>query len=251
MASPPNVGSQSELSSWLLGWFAGAAEEEKELMIQAAYGLWLARNDARDGKRIAAPHDIMQAVLAHMEEWRAAHAVAAKTPKLNTVQRWQPPDEGWTKVNSDGAVSKYGEKGGGGIVVRDHNGAFLAGVCHHYPHISDPEAVEVLACKRAIQVARELNVQKIHMELDSQSVVQMINSSSRNMSSAGPWIEEIKDSLKSFSEAKVAWVRRSANAAAHKLARVGVGDELCKVWFLVPPEFILDVIADEIPNFSC
>ena len=45
------------------------------------------------------------------------------------------------------------------------------------------------------------------------------------------------------------WVRRSANAAAHKLARVGVGDELCKVWLGAPPDFVLSVLSDEIPNF--
>ena len=54
--------------------------------------------------------------------------------------------------------------------------------------------------------------------------------------------------LASFSDFKVSWVRRSANVAAHKLARVGVGDELCKVWLGVPPARVLDVILDEIPN---
>jgi hypothetical protein len=37
---------------------------------------------------------------------------------------------------------------------------------------------------------------------------------------------------------------------SHKLAKVGVGDELCKVWLGVPPDCILDVILDDIPNFA-
>ena len=45
------------LASWLLDWLAGASEEEKDILLHAAYGLWLARNDARDGKRIAQPHE--------------------------------------------------------------------------------------------------------------------------------------------------------------------------------------------------
>ena len=68
------------------------------------------------------------------------------------------------------------------------------------------------------------------------------------LSGAGPWIQEIKTMLASFSDFKVSWVRRSANVAAHKLARVGVGDELCKVWLGLPPDCVLDVISDEIPN---
>lgn len=45
------------------------------------------------------------------------------------------------------------------------------------------------------------------------------------------------------------WVRHSANVAAHKFAKIGVGDEFCKVWLGVPPDFVLDVISDDIPSF--
>ena len=76
----------------------------------------------------------------------------------------------------------------------------------------------------------------------------MLNGQHKELWSAGPWIQEIKSMLTSFSEFKVSWVRRSANIAAHKLAKVGVGDELCKVWLGIPPDCVLDVISDEIPN---
>lgn len=39
-------------------------------------------------------------------------------------------------------------------------------------------------------------------------------------------VEEIMEMLRLFSEVKVTWTRRSANTAAHKLAKVGVGEEL-------------------------
>ena len=57
-AIPPcQVGSQSALASWLLEWFSGASGEEREMMIQATYGLWLAT------------------VVAHLQEWRVVHPV--------------------------------------------------------------------------------------------------------------------------------------------------------------------------------
>ena len=61
-------------------------------------------------------------------------------------------------------------------------------------------------------------------------------------------VEEIKTMLRSFEDFRVSWVRHSANVALHKLAKIGVGEELCKVWLGSPPE-CMDVIADEIPNF--
>ena len=68
------------------------------------------------------------------------------------------------------------------------------------------------------------------------------------MSAAGPLTQELKALLSSFPSSKVTWVRRNANVAAHKLAKIGVGDELCKVWVGVTPECVLDVISDDIPN---
>ncbi|VAI49098.1 unnamed protein product [Triticum turgidum subsp. durum] len=80
-------------------------------------------------------------------------------------------------------------------------------------------------------------------------LVKIILSPERNLSSVGPWVEEIKTSLREFMDFKVAWARRSATSVAHKLARVGVGEECCQVWVGVPPEFILDVVSDDIPLY--
>ncbi|XP_020158792.1 uncharacterized protein [Aegilops tauschii subsp. strangulata] len=230
VAIPPSqIDSQNALASWLLGWFAGAADEERETMIQAAYGLWLARNDARDGKRIAPPHEILATVRLHVAEWKLAHEGRASQPEPKIVHKWEPPEDGWIKVNSDGAVSRHGEKGGGGAVLRDHHGAVLAGGCHHFPLIADPEAVEVLACRRAVQMAVNLQVQRAHVELDSKAVVQMLNQPSLNLSAVGPWVQDIKEMLNSMMEFKVSWVGRFGNVAAHKLAKVGVGEERCEL----------------------
>ena len=69
VAAPPIfTGSQSELANWLLGRFAAANDDEKEIMIHALYGLWLARNDTKNGKRIDAPHEIVERVCLFVKE---------------------------------------------------------------------------------------------------------------------------------------------------------------------------------------
>ena len=73
--------------------------------------------------------------------------------------------------------------------------------------------MEILACKRGLQVAKELNADKVHVEIDSQSVVNMLQNQHKELSSAGPWIQEIKTILASFSDFRVSWVHRSANVA--------------------------------------
>ncbi|KAI5019874.1 hypothetical protein ZWY2020_044762 [Hordeum vulgare] len=217
-------------------------------MLQAVYGLWLARNNTRDGRKLVQLGDIVASVKIQLADWRNANETKASPSEPEPVQRWVPPANGWVKINSDGAVSRNGEHGGGGAVFRDHNGGFLLGMCHFFPNLCDPEAVEVLACKRALQVAVERNLQRVHVELDSKEVVRQINQASNNLSALGHWIPEIKDLLRSRMEAKVSWVRRSGNGDAHELARVGVGDNRSQLWVGSPPDFILSVISDEIPS---
>ncbi|XP_073359890.1 uncharacterized protein [Aegilops tauschii subsp. strangulata] len=184
----------------------------------------------------------------HLAAWKQTHQSDKPVQEQKMVQRWEPPDDGWVEVNSDEAVSRFGEKGGGGAVLRDHHGAFLGAVCQFFPHNADPEAVEVLACRRAVQLAIAIQATRVHVELDNNTVVQMLNQQTRNLSAVGPWIQEIKEMLNTLTEFRVAWVRRSGNIAAHKLAKVGVGEERCGVWVDSPPDFLLDVISDEIPN---
>ena len=86
VAIPPSpMDSRSELACWVLGWLAGASVEEKEATIHAIYGLWLARNDARDGRKMKQPHEILASVLCHLAEWKGAHSPSSQTPVQRVV----------------------------------------------------------------------------------------------------------------------------------------------------------------------
>ena len=67
------------------------------------------------------------------------------------------PGEWWSKANADGATSKFGGHTGGGVVLRDYNGAFLAAGCH-FPHVVEAEAAEIKASKRALLGPAVINV---------------------------------------------------------------------------------------------
>jgi hypothetical protein len=147
-ASPPNnVHNQRDLMNWMLEWFASVKDSEMDITLMILYHSWLARNEARDGKKIDEPESIVKRAIHLLEEW---HIVQVPKPSKVPVpkERWLPPEIGWIKVNTDGAWNKDSEKGGGGVVVRDHDGRFLAGACHFFPSLPDPEAAELQACKR-------------------------------------------------------------------------------------------------------
>jgi hypothetical protein len=148
-ASPPkDVHNHRDLMHWMLEWLASVKDSEMDITLMILYHAWLSRNQARDGKRIDDPEIIVKRAIYLLEEW---HNVQVPKPIKVMVpkERWFPPESGWIKVNSDGAWNKASEKGSGGVVVRDHDGRFLAGACHFFPSLPDPKAAEIQACKRA------------------------------------------------------------------------------------------------------
>ena len=190
---PPVMdGSLAVLVAWFKEWLAEAGGAERETMIQALYGLWCARNDTRDGRRIQDARELAEKVHTHIHEWRQVNSKEATVKEQRRSERWSPPDPGWIKANADGATSRTDDKGGGGVVLRDHHGAFRGGAAICFPGAGTPQLSEILAAKSAVQMAISMDVQRLHVELDSQEVVAMLRGDGRNLSTFGPVVEEIR-----------------------------------------------------------
>ena len=87
--------------------------------------------------------------------------------------------------------------------------------------------MELLACRRAAQVAKELNIANLHIEMDCKEIVCKLQCAEKDFSPLGPIVEEVKHLLTSRESWKVLWVRRDANKVAHLLAREAVSNKLC------------------------
>jgi ribonuclease HI len=229
------------LKVWLLEWFSRLEEKELAIGLMALYHMWLARNDARDVPMIEDPTRLARRVLALSEEWWAL-----KEPMVEKTNRptehWLPPEEGWVKVNVDGAFSKEGGTGGGGVVMRDHHGGFLAGSSHFFPRVSDPERAELLACKMGVELARERGIVRVVLETDCLGAVAKLKGLELDRSMQGPLVEEIKALLGEFEDIRVTHVRRSCNGVAHVLAQLGCKDMVNDVWVDAPPSCIGDLV---------
>lgn len=123
------------------------------VMIMLLYHTWLARNDTKDGKSIEDARSLVERVWRLLDEWAEAHASPASTQGGRPPEPWCPPDQGWLKVNTDGATAKTDRSGGGGAVVRDHHGVFLGGASHFFSPVTDPDHAELLACRHGVQLA--------------------------------------------------------------------------------------------------
>jgi ribonuclease HI len=225
----------------LLEWFNKLEEKELAVGLMAFYHMWLARNDARETLMVEDPARIARRVLALSEEWWAL-----KDPSSEKISRptehWLPPEEGWVKVNVDGAFSKEGDAEGGGVVMRDRHGRFLAGSCHFFTQVSDPERAELLACKQGVQLARERGEVRVILEMGCLGAVAKLKGTELDRSMQGPLMEEIKALMGEFEDIRVTHARRSCNGVAHVLAQLGCKNKVDDVWVGVPPSCIGDLV---------
>ena len=112
-----------------------------------------------------------------------------------------------------------------------------------FPSATDPERAELLACRRAVELAQEMGISKLALELDNVGAVAKLTGECRDHSIHGPLVEDIKTLLQSFTEHSVRHVRRSCNQAAHRLAKEGCDYHLCNTWVDEPPGYIVNLLA--------
>jgi ribonuclease HI len=236
--------SHNELQNWLLDWFAALPAEELATAMTTIYHLWLSRNNAREEVMIENPVKIADRVVYLLEEWRSLKPVGTcRQPREK--EHWLPPEEGWLKVNADGALSAAEGHGGGGVIARNSQGGFVAAASCFFPHVVDPERAELLACRRAVQLAKEVGVSKLAMETDCAGAVAKLKAQEMDRSVHGPLVEEIKALLGDFEDFSISHVRRSSNVVAHVLAREGCLNKCNSAWFDAEPDFVSDLLAQD------
>jgi ribonuclease HI len=107
-----------------------------------------------------------------------------------------PPAEEWHKINTDGSFASSERCGGGGVVMGDHNGAFVAGASHFF--CCDLSG----GCRRAVELAEDC-CRRFGLETDSANVVKKLNEEEKEKSVLGPLIEDLKISFRNFDQVEV------------------------------------------------
>jgi ribonuclease HI len=242
-APPDRVYEQKDLASWMLEWMGKTNDRELALGLMTLYQMWLARNDARDAELIEDPMITARKTVFLVDEWQIANTSPPASRSNQEAEHWLAPPDGWHKVNADGAFLQVSGRSGGGAVLRDHHGEFVAGSCHFFPRVLDPEGAELLACKEATQLALDQGINKLVLETDCLSAVSKLRGKELDRSLHGPLVQEIKVLLSSFSDTEVQHVRRSANGVAHCLAKFGCENNICNTWVGVPPMYCMNLLA--------
>jgi hypothetical protein len=127
-----------------------------------------------------------------------------------------------------------------GAIIRDHHCSFVGGAGHFLPHTFDAEGAELLACQHAALLATKFQVKKSVLETDNQGVGLKLQREEEDRSVHGHLVGEVRSILRSFEDFEVRTVRRTANEAAHLLAKDSCDNKFSMFWYSVPPANIIN-----------
>jgi ribonuclease HI len=82
------------------------------------------------------------------------------------------------KINVDASVGKKSIRGAVAAVARNKLGEFLGASATIFKGRTDAETLEALACREAVELARDLNLHRIRVATDCPNVVRSLEEQS-------------------------------------------------------------------------
>ncbi|KAF7815372.1 ribonuclease 3-like protein 3 [Senna tora] len=197
--------------------------------------------------------------------WRATggtvpmcHTLNNKVHEVNDVQRdlcptnpegvveanWKAPGFMVYKINVSAAINDD-NVGGVGCVVRDYKGRCLAALAKKFDHAGDIEYLEAEAFLMGLDLAKGLRVEKLVVEGDAKTVVDLVTKQSSNIFGIGLIVEEIRMARDKFQVCNIEWTPRGANGVADVLANFAFEVGNVQVWLEDYPPVIADILYKE------
>ncbi|RYR27976.1 hypothetical protein Ahy_B01g052052 [Arachis hypogaea] len=172
--------------------------------------------------------------------------VSTKTLRLTRKESigWEPPEQGWLKLNVDGSVLHPGSRGACGGIIRNWEGRVVAGFSMKIGKCTITTA-EIWGFYVGIKLATEMRISKLVVESDSKCAVELIQKTSVEKHSQSTLIRAIKELLVGLESVVVRHIYREANFCADALAKAGQEQEDGVHCFKLPPAMVAhQVLAD-------
>lgn len=134
---------------------------------------------------------------------------------------------------------------GMGIIVRDREGRTIATISEAKNYVTDPVVGEALAAREAVELGTLLGMRVIILEGDALEVVNTINQDEPSKGLYGQAINNIKNLMAQEGRWMTRHTGRSANVAAHVLAKLGLQHLAPQRWSSVLPDCVDAIVRAE------
>ena len=158
--------------------------------------------------------------------------------------RWEKPTSGWLKLNTDGSFDDLlGNIGGGGL-IRNEQGDWVAGYTKKVGKANSFVA-EAWALRDGLMLCNQMNLSNVIVELDAKALVDALNNPDFNNSVISPLFDDCKQLAAQIPQIVFRHIYREANLCADRLANVGRLQSLDFILYTSPPvDLVPFIVAD-------
>jgi len=213
-----------------------------ETIICGAWALWTGRNARGHGCKSWEPGAtarFISKLLEDLASLKRAPVVRPRAPKT----KWEKPSPGWFKINTDAGFDQVTNTGSAGVVIRDQDGLVAGGSARWFEDVPDVLTAEAMAAREGLELAVELGLDRVMLEVDCQELSKLLLSQHASTSHIGGLCFDILELGKVFSEFKIRWIQRDANSVANLCASMVSATDRCHFWIDNAPGWLVDLAA--------
>ncbi|XP_062089022.1 uncharacterized protein LOC133795584 [Humulus lupulus] len=196
------------------------------LIPMLCWALWKSRNELIWNQKGAEAFEIVTLARITLEQWKNAQDrsfdLSLGFAHLSDgAVKWQPPRPGTIKINTDAALFVGPDRFSFAVVACNHEGSLLEAKASCVGGLVEPDFAEALGIREALSWIKTKDWHNVEVESDSLVSIQAIRSSSVFLSYFGRIIQDCRRLLLDliYHEVSIKFVKRSANAVTHSLAK--------------------------------
>ena len=210
----------------------------------ALWELWKHRNKVSFENNPLNPNLCRLCINQAMEYYFCVGKIREQRSMAVIVVRWKKPPLNWYKLNTYGASC--------GNWIRDSAGNWIRGFARNIGYTTSIIA-EFWTLRDGLQLAIQLGVQNLEVELDAKVIVDLINSKNSSNTAYSSLFLDCILLLEMVPHTKVKHVFQKANKCADALVRIGCHAHEEFVIFDGPPSMDVSAVAyaDEIGESFC
>ena len=157
-----------------------------------------------------------------MEEYWTANWTSPK--QLTHLEvNWSPPNYPSYKINEDAAIFLTQKAAGAGVIVRDHERKFAAGLSKKIHALLGTVEAKAKSFEAGIIFSKEVGIKDFVLEGDSLIIVQALKECSHAPSTVSHLIYGILVECQEFRNVAFPSVKRQGNRPTHLLAKQALG----------------------------
>ena len=124
--------------------------------------------------------------------------------------KWEKPEVGWLKLNTDGSWNATLGKAAGGGLIRDDLGSWVVGLARKLGNVNSFTA-EIWALRDGLMVCQQMNLPAIIIELDAKALVDALKNPNCSNSMISPLFDDCKHLISQFPHVCINHIFREAN----------------------------------------